>query len=63
MFTNRKNSPTSKAPLLSAYRLEAGIQRSEFAFQTAEAAERRGDTASAEHFLEVAIREEAAALQ
>lgn len=52
-----------KTPTAPSYKLEVAIQRSEFAFQTAEAAERRGDTANAEHFLEVAIREEAAAFQ
>ncbi len=45
------------------FRFEIAYQRSEFAFQTAEAAERRGDTANAEHFLEVAVREEASAFQ
>lgn len=45
------------------FRFEIAYQRSEFAFQTAEAAERRGDTVGRDHFLEVAIREEAAAFE
>jgi hypothetical protein len=63
MFKTALFRQTPKTPTAPAYRLEAAIQRSEFAFQTAEAAERNGNTANAEHFLEVAIREEAAAFQ
>ena len=58
-----KRNPPGKVPMAPMFRFEIAYQRSEFAFQTAEAAERRGDTSSAEHFLEVAIREEAAAFQ
>lgn len=58
-----KPRPTRRAEPAADYRLAAAIQRSEFAFQTAQAAEQRGDTSVAEHFLEVAIREEANAFQ
>jgi len=63
MFKTAIFRQTPKVPTAPGYKLEAAIQRSEFAFQTAEAAERRGDTANAEHFLEVAVREEASAFQ
>jgi hypothetical protein len=61
MFPFKKK--VDKVPMAPMFRFEIAYQRSEFAFQTAEAAERRGDTANAEHFLEVAVREEASAFQ
>ncbi len=54
-----KSRPVRRVEPAADYRLAAAIQRSEHAFLTAQAAENRGDYSVAEHFLEVAIREEA----
>lgn len=61
MLTKRRVSFLPPRMMTGEYRFNEAYSRSESAFLSAQDAEKKGDEAGAEHFLNIAVREESKA--